>query len=363
MRKQFLIFHNYYTPYRDVLFTLLSKKADLIVVYLQSPKDDNRLWDNQTGCGYHTHKLTSLKLGKLIFNTPFLPKRLKAKKFDKVVFIDNMPNLFMMLIYALFYFKNSNKVLWSEDFDIGKGCGKSLLKNILQRILRLLLLREIKEFWFFSKKTKRFWEQNFNLNYKKSRVLIQSPYSLAQLQAIPERQIIADRRNFGYLGYFSERKGLYELIHCVELISTKTPISLHIAGDGELKGFLKKKESKHIRLHPYIDKNHKFDFFSLIDFIILPSHKDPWGLVINEAMAHGVIPIVSDAVGAKEMVGDIGYIFKGGSSSSLNSALQWGLNLSNSDTAKRSALAKKRSRLYSNDINVKRILNSGHTYL
>ena len=39
-------------------------------------------------------------------------------------------------------------------------------------------------------------------------------------------------------------------------------------------------------------------FYDLCDLFVLPSHFEPWGLVINEAMNAGKPVIVSDCVGA-----------------------------------------------------------------
>ena len=51
--------------------------------------------------------------------------------------------------------------------------------------------------------------------------------------------------------------------------------------------------------------------FKESDIFILASNSEPWGLVINEAISMGVVPIVSDRVGCRhELVKDNGEIFK-----------------------------------------------------
>lgn len=59
------------------------------------------------------------------------------------------------------------------------------------------------------------------------------------------------------------------------------------------------------------------------DFLILPSHKDGWGAVINEALMLGVPVICSDACGAAELLenSDRGEVFSAGSLPALESAL------------------------------------------
>ncbi len=47
------------------------------------------------------------------------------------------------------------------------------------------------------------------------------------------------------------------------------------------------------------------------DLLVLPSRDEPFGMVVLEAMAHGLAVVVSDAVGAKSCVlpGDTGFVF------------------------------------------------------
>jgi glycosyltransferase involved in cell wall biosynthesis len=344
-----LIFHNYRTPYRDVLFDRLSLKTSLTVAYLQKPSDENRNWKDALKSRYNIFQLSRIKIWKVFLNNLFLPKALRTETFDSVVFVDNLPNLLMMFFYTCFYFKKSHRILWTEDCNLGYH--DSFLRKIVQKTLRNMILKNIDEVWFFSEKVDVYWHRNYPI--KKSKILVQSPYTHSEISSIPEKQIIAGRRVFGYMGYFSERKGLFDLIEGVDaLVKDNIPVKLKIAGDGELKKALKQKASNHIEIFNYLNKNEKSHFFSNIDFLVLPSYQDPWGMVINEAMAHGVIPIVSDETGAKEMVEGSGYIFTSGSVNSLINALLWGVRLTDAELTIISKKVTKESKRYTNDKNV-----------
>jgi glycosyltransferase involved in cell wall biosynthesis len=39
------------------------------------------------------------------------------------------------------------------------------------------------------------------------------------------------------------------------------------------------------------------EWYGAADLFVLPSDREPWGLAVNEAMAAGAVPIVSDTVG------------------------------------------------------------------
>ena len=58
------------------------------------------------------------------------------------------------------------------------------------------------------------------------------------------------------------------------------------------------------------------------DILALPSGREPWGLVVNEGMACGLVPVVSDAVGAAaDLVEGVGEVFPAGDVAALAAAL------------------------------------------
>ena len=63
------------------------------------------------------------------------------------------------------------------------------------------------------------------------------------------------------------------------------------------------------------------------DILVLPSESDPWGLVVNEAMTAGVLPIVSDRVGCgPDLVAGLGEVYPCGDVDALTAALRRGLD-------------------------------------
>ena len=62
------------------------------------------------------------------------------------------------------------------------------------------------------------------------------------------------------------------------------------------------------------------------DLLVLPSQYEPWGLVVNEAMACGLVPVVSEAVGcAPDLVTGLGETFPTGDVEALCRAIERGL--------------------------------------
>ena len=66
----------------------------------------------------------------------------------------------------------------------------------------------------------------------------------------------------------------------------------------------------------------------MADILVLPSEHEPWGVVVNEAMAAGVIPVVSDRVGAApDLVVGVGQVYPCGDTARLAEALSRALDL------------------------------------
>jgi glycosyltransferase involved in cell wall biosynthesis len=64
-------------------------------------------------------------------------------------------------------------------------------------------------------------------------------------------------------------------------------------------------------------------YYHAADILVLPSYHEPWGLVVNEAMATGTLPVVSDHVGAaSDLVDGIGEVFPCGDVTALTEALR-----------------------------------------
>jgi len=68
-------------------------------------------------------------------------------------------------------------------------------------------------------------------------------------------------------------------------------------------------------------------YYHAADILVLPSQSEPWGLVVNEAMTAGVLPIVSDRVGcAPDLVAGLGEVYPCGDVKALTEALRRGLS-------------------------------------
>lgn len=107
---------------------------------------------------------------------------------------------------------------------------------------------------------------------------------------------------FLFVGRIVDCKNIEYLLSIFNTWSKDKPdAKLSIIGDGELLDRLKKfYTSSQISFLGSVDSEHLSKYYYSSDVFILPSSFEPWGLVVNEAMASGLPVIVSSAVGAAD---------------------------------------------------------------
>lgn len=99
---------------------------------------------------------------------------------------------------------------------------------------------------------------------------------------------------FLYVGRLSPEKNIERLLAVFRQLPQ---FSLTIVGHGPLMETLQKACPENVRLAGYIENNQLGDCYSAHDIFILPSLKEPWGLVIEEALYYGLPIVASKNVG------------------------------------------------------------------
>lgn len=118
----------------------------------------------------------------------------------------------------------------------------------------------------------------------------------------------------------------------LQLAQTYNEYKFIFGGSGDEALITKLKSFPNIEYIGFVREEDKVAFFEKIDFLILPSYYDAWGLVINEAFSTGTLAIVSNGVKAKEMIEkvDKNFIFENNNFNSLCSVCEYSLRLYNS---------------------------------
>jgi glycosyltransferase involved in cell wall biosynthesis len=124
-----------------------------------------------------------------------------------------------------------------------------------------------------------------------------------------------------FSGKFTPRKRPLDAVQAIG--HCRGELNLLMLGDGPLREDIRHYEAQlPVRCPGFINQADLPGWYASGDILVLPSEKEPWGLVVNEGMACGLVPVVSDAVGcAPDLVDGIGEIVPVGNIGELASAL------------------------------------------
>lgn len=120
------------------------------------------------------------------------------------------------------------------------------------------------------------------------------------------------------------RKRVLDLVAAMDRLSGAA--SLIIIGDGEQGGSVaaRARHRPWMRMLGFVNQGDLATWYGTTDIVVLPSDHETWGLTVNEAMAAGAVPVVSDSVGcAPDLVaGGAGRVFPVGDVETLAGALE-----------------------------------------
>ncbi len=125
-----------------------------------------------------------------------------------------------------------------------------------------------------------------------------------RFEAVPRAEDDGSPPEFVYVGQFEERKGLSYLLGAVELLGD-TPLRLSLVGNGSQEAELRARADggKRVSLRGFVPQAELPRVLCEARALVLPSvttalDKEPWGLVVNEAMHAGLPVVTTDSVGA-----------------------------------------------------------------
>jgi glycosyltransferase involved in cell wall biosynthesis len=100
-----------------------------------------------------------------------------------------------------------------------------------------------------------------------------------------------------FVGRLVEAKGVSDLLAAHARLGPGAP-ELLVAGTGPLRALVS--QAARTRLLGFQDTASLIELYALADRVVVPSRDEPWGVVVNEALACGTPVVASDAVGAAE---------------------------------------------------------------
>jgi len=155
-------------------------------------------------------------------------------------------------------------------------------------------------------------------------------------------------KKFIYIGRYIEHKGIKDLWQAfIELSKeNENDWELWCLGTGEL--YEQRIEHEKIKHFGFVQPKEIENFIRDTSVFVLPSHFEPWGVVVHEFASAGFPMICSEEVGATEVFlehGVNGYIYKTGDVMSLKNALQKIMNHTDKELLKMGEKSVEKSKL------------------
>jgi glycosyltransferase involved in cell wall biosynthesis len=138
-------------------------------------------------------------------------------------------------------------------------------------------------------------------------------------------------RFFLFVGRLVHDKGVFDLLRAYGALAPelRAEIGLVFVGDGaarpELEAQAKGIAPGTVTFPGFVHREVLARYYALADMFLFPTHSDPWGLVVNEAMACG-LPVISTKVAGciADLVDDLwnGRVIEPGDSHQLTAAME-----------------------------------------
>ncbi len=118
-------------------------------------------------------------------------------------------------------------------------------------------------------------------------------------------------RYFLFVGRLVKEKGVFDLMEAYGALTpaVRSEIGLVLVGEGTARPELERRAATlspgSVQLAGFAQREQLAKYYALAETLVFPTHSDPWGLVVNEAMACGLPIISSDSAGcAADLVED-----------------------------------------------------------
>lgn len=143
-------------------------------------------------------------------------------------------------------------------------------------------------------------------------------------------QLGLPQRYFLYVGRLVREKGVFDLVSAYAKLDEhlKQQVGLVFVGDGpvrqELEAFAGRVTAGNVKFVGFVHQENLAKYYALAEMLILPTYTDPWGLVVNEAMACGLPVVLSRVAGcAADLVTENwnGFLVSPGDIFSLSSSM------------------------------------------
>jgi glycosyltransferase involved in cell wall biosynthesis len=362
------------TPYKTPFFTMLAKRpgVDLTCFFLYGA-DPQRAWKQDPLPGVKSKALPGLSLRRQLkeldyvhFGTSIIGE-LRQGRFDLAVICGyDHPTLLLALLYCLL--TSLPFVLQGESHVVHK---RHPAKKALKRWLLFPLLRRARAAFATGTKAADYWVEA-GIPREKVFILSNTPdieffiaasdAARARREQIRESLGLNGRLTGIFVGRFVVVKGVEVLLRALALLPHEKRPQLLLVGDGPLKADYEQIIKTHnlpVRFIGFQQKEQLPELYAAADFFALPSLSEPWGVVVNEAMACRLPVLLSDQVGAAYDLleeGRNGFMLPAGDVEAWSKALRAMMDMPTAELERMGVNSREIVRPWNHEANVKNVL-------
>lgn len=319
----------YHTP----LYQLISKRArvDLDVLFLttrgSSPALDEGFglrvaWDIDLLSGYrHQFLRTSQKFGGGFLRVRALTGWISR---HDVIVIHGYANPWMLMAVAICSVLRTPFLLRGDSQPEGPSRG---MRRLARRMVVQVVVRQAAGALSIGRQNDSFYRlhgarQIFFAPYSVDNDRFAVPPSTGREQILRRWNLDSDALLIVFCGKLIQRKRPLDLTAAIRLVDR--PLNVLYVGDGALADQVRSSlPSRRGAVTGFVNQMELPAYLHAADILVLPSETEPWGLVVNEAMAAGTLPVVADHVGSgPDLVDGIGEIYRCGDVAGLAAALR-----------------------------------------
>lgn len=316
-----LIVHNQlWAHYKAIIFNELqliaNQENDFELLVLQLAKiEKSRLKFDDTSLFQHQYRYELLHDGLLEELT--LKQRILGILKTIQTFQPNIVNLtgyydiasWFVLIYCKF---KGIKTVLSNESTAGDHA-----RNYFKEIFKALIIKQFDGFFNFGQLSKEYLlslgaksnQMLVNRNCVDNQLLLKIYNENVKGRGEKQASLNLPEQNFIFVGRLIEFKNLFKLLDAfkIALSNKNKDWGLIILGDGELsfrlKQYIEDQHIKNVFFFEGVNWQQVPAYLAISNVLVLPSYSEPWGLVVNEAMACGLPVAVSNKCGcAYELV-------------------------------------------------------------
>jgi 1,2-diacylglycerol 3-alpha-glucosyltransferase len=311
MSRRLVILTEIISPYRIPLFNDLAEREDmdLHVIFLAETDPNLRQWTvykNEIRFSYQILPSWRIHVAgyKVLLNRG-LSRALKAAAPDVILCGGyNYVASWEALVWSRTH--NTPFLLWSEsnlqDLRRGHALVELLKDEFLHHCTGFVVPGRSAQEYLRSRKVNEdqiFTAPNAVDNCLFAKAITEARQNAARCRAefgLPERYIL-------FVGRFVREKGVFDLLSAYASLTPdlRRQVGLVFVGDGISRGQLQEQSasiSPRVIVFPGFAQREQLGmYYGLAEMLVLPTYSDPWGLVVNEAMACGLPVIVSRVAG------------------------------------------------------------------